>query len=520
MMKLFRQFGVRPTLFATHPNEAVQRCEREGEAQVGVHPNFLPNSTHGSSPDEVIEHITGLFPNAEVFRSHSFFDNSYISEAFRKIGYRYDSNLCLYLEEDIRPLRHSSGMLRFPVFWEDDVHWVRTNGDWSIDNFLDSFLSPGLKIINVHPIHIALNTPDAAFYKAVPKRAGDLQARDIEALRNSGPGTRSFLTSLLEVLTTQGHRFYTLAELFTMFRGETSVKNTASGRSSKLTAEDHANYWSSDNVDRQQSLKLIYDERNPIDPYATSRDGNQRELEIEAIRRALKNCSSGRLVDLGCGNGYTLISLARSLENWILEGIDFSEALIGGAAKLVEQNRADLLSLPSFLCADAVAHVQGLPQHSVDAFLTERFLLNLPSVEAQKDVIRDIHRALKPGGLLLMCEGSGAGFRELNRLRSAMGLAPTLETSADNISALRFEDAEIENFTCGELNFELIDKLGFSAFFTISRVLHPVLVAPQAPKFDAKINSLARDIQVQLPFQPGVGSNVLWILRKPTTAMT
>jgi SAM-dependent methyltransferase len=516
MLELVRGFGIRPTLFATHRSEFIQHCEEDELAQIGVHPNFLPNSTHGTSYQEVIHHITRLFPNSNVFRSHSFFDNSHVSKAFWDLGYRYDSNLCLYLQADIQPLHHSTGLIRMPVFWEDDVHWHRSREDWKLENYVEAFLSPGLKIINVHPIHMALNTPSVEFYQSVPKRPGDLRQVDIAELRNSGPGTRSFLESLLKTLTAQGHRFYTLAELFSMFSSDQEASRRKLKRAgSRLSEEQHANYWSSDSSARQLSLRKIYDERDPTDPYATSRDANQRELEIEAITRSLTARPPGCLVDLGCGNGYTLISLAKELEDWNLTGVDFSQVLIGGAARLLEQNARELVSTPAFARADAVEYVRGLPAQSVDVFVTERFLLNLPDAATQREVIRNMHRALRPGGLLLMCEGSMEGFRGLNRMRTAMGLAPILETSADNLSAIRFEDEEIESFACKELDFSLLDKAGFSTFFVISRVLHPALVAPQAPKFDARINTLARELQLQVPFEPGIGSNVLWTLQKP-----
>ena len=66
----------------------------------------------------------------------------------------------------------------------------------------------------------------------------------------------------------------------------------------------------------------------------------------------------------------------------------------------------------------------------------------------------------------------------------------------------------------GPAGFELVRKDGFSYFFAMSRALHPALIAPQKPKFASKINDLARALQMQLPFTPGVGSNVLWVLRK------
>ena len=114
-----------------------------------------------------------------------------------------------------------------------------------------------------------------------------------------------------------------------------------------------------------------------------------------------------------------------------------------------------------------------------------------------------------------MCEGSRDGFLALNQLRTSIGLEEIAETSAENVSSKRFDDRAIEKFVTDEVGFEVIAKLGFSTFFAISRVLYPRLVSPQPPRFDARINTLAREIQEHSPMEPGLGSNVLWVLQKP-----
>jgi hypothetical protein len=112
-----------------------------------------------------------------------------------------------------------------------------------------------------------------------------------------------------------------------------------------------------------------------------------------------------------------------------------------------------------------------------------------------------------------MCEGSDVGFECLNDLREAVGLSRIPATSADNITAIRFNDEEIEHYARG-LGFTVRQKLGYSTYFVISRVLHPLLVRPQRPRFDAPINELARRIQLHTPLEPGYGGNTLWVLEK------
>src|SRR5439155_1919825 len=148
------------------------------------------------------------------------------------------------------------------------------------------------------------------------------------------------------------------------------------------------------------------------DPYATSRDYNLKELEITSIKQSLNQ--PGKIVDLGCRNGYTLISLDSALKGWEMVGIDFVGNLIEGAKTIREQRKQELVSFPEFICADAIEFIRNCEPDSLSYVITERFIQNLPDEHTQKQMIREIFSVLKSGGRLLMCEGSADGFEKLN----------------------------------------------------------------------------------------------------------
>jgi SAM-dependent methyltransferase len=292
-----------------------------------------------------------------------------------------------------------------------------------------------------------------------------------------------------------------------------SARSAGAGRVTVHSEDEYRRYRTMTEEEKQDFLRREYEQRDAADPYATSRDYNARELEIAAIRAALG--APGKLLDLGCGNGYTLLVLGENLPGWDLLGIDFSPNLIAGAKQLLAERRGKLQSVPRFLETDAIAHLADTPDASVDYVLTERFIQNMPTEAVQVEVLRHIRRILRPGGVLLMCEGSDDGFEALNDIREKMGLTRIPSTSRENVSAIRFDDGAIERVATQELGYVLRSKAGFSTFFLIARVLHPLLSAPEPPRFDAPINDFARQIQMHAPMLPGFGSNVLWVLEKP-----
>ena len=155
-----------------------------------MHPNFLPNSTHGNTLDEIISHIISIWPYARGFRSHSYFDCTFITNKFFTNGHKYDSNICLHLQEKLVPLIHNSGLIRFPVFFEDDVY-IQKEGDFNLRLLKSIIETPGLKIFDFHPIHLSLNTPSISYY----------EKSKIEGLaKYQGEGITSFLLYLLDLI--------------------------------------------------------------------------------------------------------------------------------------------------------------------------------------------------------------------------------------------------------------------------------------------------------------------------------
>ena len=205
---LFDDYGVPLTPFVTHDSNAVREhfASPDLRPRVGIHPNFLPQSTHGGNEADVLDTASGLWPEARGFRSHGFFDNAHLTLALRQRGFHWDSNLPLFLQDQLVPLAHFSGLVRFPVFWDDYIH-VHKGLPFDLREICSLFATPGLKVINVHPLHLALNT-------ASPEQYRRSKSLPLNATRFEGSGLRTLLTQLLDFVRERSFPTEYLDDLF------------------------------------------------------------------------------------------------------------------------------------------------------------------------------------------------------------------------------------------------------------------------------------------------------------------
>jgi len=262
--------------------------------------------------------------------------------------------------------------------------------------------------------------------------------------------------------------------------------------------------------DREEALEAVkgrYIRDASTKRYATSQDGNLRELEINAIS---KHLSDGlQVLDVGCGNGYSAISFA-NLYNSNFLGIDNSQNMIDAARNLVK-DEANLKGKIEFNLGD-VLNLKLKPE-SFDVIITERLLINLPTWEDQVNVIKSLHRLLKKEGKFLMMEATKQGVDRLNEIRKKVNLEPIPHSTKNNWWINRYDENKIEEFL-SEL-FEIVEVQRFGLYFFISRVLYPLSILPEKPKFDSKLNEIARQVSLALGTDFNkLGHSTFFVLRK------
>jgi ubiquinone/menaquinone biosynthesis C-methylase UbiE len=240
------------------------------------------------------------------------------------------------------------------------------------------------------------------------------------------------------------------------------------------------NYWDQDDVESMYDKNLLF-------------------AEIELIKR---NLSPGtKILDAGCGEGEG--SLVYSLiPDVVVHAVDFSETRLKKATERLKDQHNVKLSKVDFLG-------QYVLDHDYDTVISQRFLINLMEWELQKKVLLDFMQIIKPGGKLLMLEGSIQGVDELNAFRVAWNLDP-IPVKWHN---LFFDDTVLLTFM-KENGYTLVQHAGLGSYFLLTRGIRPAL--DQDLSWDSPFNQrAAADItEALLQFNTKFSRLKLWVFQK------
>lgn len=218
-----------------------------------------------------------------------------------------------------------------------------------------------------------------------------------------------------------------------------------------------------------------------VDKAVTQPDIWQRWLELEFMKRFL--LPSDRVIDVGCGNGYGTKALSSLVREIV--GVDYSEEMIRRAR--AESGEGEKLRF-------AVGNVMALrpePFGLFDAAISCRCLINLNNWTEQQHAIANIASVLKGGGRFIFIEGDKNGRRHLNELREKVGLKamPPVWHNVDFNAELLLPF--LRRF------FVIRQQVHFGVYDFIARVAHPLLVSPEEPKYDARINQVAASLALE-----------------------
>ncbi|WP_073479871.1 polysaccharide deacetylase WbmS family protein [Streptoalloteichus hindustanus] len=199
-------------VFQTNPSPSLDGAAGSGTVTRGWHPNFFPGSTHGEDESAVVRHMAGFLPGVRTVRSHGFRESYLAWRELAGAGIRFDSQFPSAFAGHLVPAVHATGIIRLPVWFEDDL-WLRLFPHATdVSRLRPALGAPGLKILNVHPVHLALNCPSMDYYD---RRRAEIYRPDSDpdALVHPGPGVRDVLEAILLAVRADGEKWRSFEDL-------------------------------------------------------------------------------------------------------------------------------------------------------------------------------------------------------------------------------------------------------------------------------------------------------------------
>ena len=222
-------------------------------------------------------------------------------------------------------------------------------------------------------------------------------------------------------------------------------------------------------------------EKDGNSPLSTMADQVVREKEVELIKgflgmvRRKISVDTMRILDAGCGNGYTLEVLHALGPSFSFYGLEFTDEMLE-----IARNRN--------LAGCVLDHGDIISTHYEDCYFdvvyTERCLINILDSEEQQTAIREIARILKPSGYYLMIEGFIDGLANNNKARREMGLEEDINPAYHNLyfdkdqlfPAIRHIFQVVHPVEIDAAMGEYLAPSNFlSSHYFIARILHPLI---------------------------------------------
>ena len=222
------------------------------------------------------------------------------------------------------------------------------------------------------------------------------------------------------------------------------------------------------NNDYDQVIRSHYDEVAIQDKdQATSTMANLyvRDAETVFIKNTIesftetKKDSEVKVLDVGCGNGYTLEQLSSCLPNLSYAGLEFTDSLRNIANSTLSSKSIDVKG-------GDIRDKKSLNDYEVDILICQRVIINLLDQADQETALKNLVEIVKDGGLLIFIECFQSGLDSLNKAREEFKIEP-LPPAHHNL----YLNDEFFNIPSLE-EFDLSQKEFLSSHYFVSRVIH------------------------------------------------
>lgn len=221
--------------------------------------------------------------------------------------------------------------------------------------------------------------------------------------------------------------------------------------------------------------------------------------EIALIRQHISE--GAKVLDAGCGEGESTLAYSM-IPEVVIHAADFSQTRLQMAAERVGNRANVILKQVDFLGSYSL-------DRDYDVVVSQRFLINLTEWELQQKVLLDMMGILKPGGRLLLLEGSQQGAYELNALRAVWGLEPI---------PVKWHNLFLDDFSLNDFmqqnGYRLLRMDGLGTYFLLTRGIRPTLDTDL--NWDRDFNHIAASEKMKelLGFTTRYSRLRLWVFQK------
>jgi ubiquinone/menaquinone biosynthesis C-methylase UbiE len=229
------------------------------------------------------------------------------------------------------------------------------------------------------------------------------------------------------------------------------------------------------------------------------------ELEIDTIGKYIK--PADEVLDVGCGNGFSLFRQFQKHPDASFTGVDYAESLIASANAFRQQNGLEARTrffLGSVLDLD-------FGDHSFDLIYTTRLIINLSNWDDQQRAIDQCLRVARPGGTVILSEAFAEPLCLLNAIRLLLKLPPLYEHDFNRY----LKKQKLESYLKDKrLDFKVEE---FSSLYYLgSRVLQELLldVMPPYGDYGSPVNKAFFELEQQFS-GGGFGVQQAYVIKKP-----
>ena len=204
MLAKLEELHVPATVFATHRQRSL--VDAGALVRVGLHPDPTRALAHTTATG-MLQNLLDIYPEAVGLRCHRNFFGQNIAESAAAVGLRYDASHVSWQLPWAQAFVDQFGLVRFSYTWEDGLH---CDFGLPLDSDVVDLETPGLKVLNIHPLLFFLNCVTDDDRRAAVRSYSDLTSAPYSELSQHvrhGWGIRDVTISLIERARRMNMRF-------------------------------------------------------------------------------------------------------------------------------------------------------------------------------------------------------------------------------------------------------------------------------------------------------------------------